>query len=74
MPDEKKYGWYSQESADSGCSTSIYARPDGSEVEICFLTNSPTDPSGSKWPDQQCVGEIKRYIRDGSPGKYFPNL
>ena len=60
----EKYGWYSAKHAALGGSTAIYTRPDGSEVEVSFVTLD-ANSSGTKWDDIQCVGPVVKFICDG---------
>lgn len=63
----KKYGFYSQLAADAGHGTYWYAKPDGSEVEVCCVETDPEGPD-YKWEDKVCLGEVSHWLRTGKPG------
>jgi hypothetical protein len=60
-PKEKLYGWVSWQH-QRHCQTVIYRHIDGSEVEISFVTLSPTH-HGTGWTDCKCIGEVTDFIR-----------
>jgi len=57
MTEPKQYGVYSQGFVDMGYPTSIYLTPDGNEVEVCGIYDTP-DCSRFKWKDRVLLGEI----------------
>jgi hypothetical protein len=59
----KKYGFWSEEFVRRGHRTAIWSQPDGSEVEICFISDSETPPK--TWPDLTLVGEVTDWRRQG---------
>lgn len=60
----QEYGWYSKLGAEKA-GTYIYARPDGSEVEVTTVSNSAETP-GSYWGDEVCLGPVAKWVRDGT--------
>lgn len=61
--EKKKYGFWSTAAANAGGSA-IYARPDGTEVEITALYDNPEGKT-YMWEDKRCIGEITHYLRQG---------
>lgn len=62
-PKEKHYGWVSRQHMRH-CRTVVYRHIDGSEVEVSFVTLSPTH-HGTGWTDCKCIGEVTDFIRPG---------
>lgn len=58
-------GFYSAESVRCGNGTSIYLRPDGSEVEICLWYSSPEYLKDVGWLDLIDVGPVTKWVRVG---------
>ena len=63
------HAWWSDKMASVVPHTSIYATPDGREVETCNVTDSPIH--GCYWPDMVYLGEVTHWLRDG-PRNYQP--
>jgi len=60
-PKEKLYGWVSNQS-NRHSSTVVYRRPNGSEVEVSFVSYNPTH-HGTCWTDCLCIGEVTEFVR-----------
>lgn len=56
------HAWYSRQAASLFGST-IYARADGSEVEITTVSEDFHFDYG--WPDKQYRGQVVKYLRPG---------
>lgn len=52
--------WYSESAVAYGCGSSIYAREDGTEVEVTAVN---TSAESYQWPDKEPRGEVVRYVR-----------
>lgn len=61
------YAWYSPRTAKLYGSV-IYARADGTEVEVTIVCDSNVSNDG--WTDKIYVGEVTRYLRKGQAGEY----
>jgi hypothetical protein len=68
----KLYGAYSVEAARR-CGTHIYLRPDGTEVEITFVSLINHN-STYLWEDVVWVGEIVKFVRPGRPAQVLHYL
>ena len=62
----RRFGFISQKSMDKGHGTVWYATTDGGEVE-CGAVDSDPEAKGYEWPDKRSVGEVCKYLRQGSP-------
>lgn len=62
------YGFYSEKGAKLG-GTSIYATPDGKEVEVSCVDENPSAPE-YKWDDKVYVGPVTRWIRTAQRGEF----
>lgn len=60
------YGVYSTEAAKQ-FGSSIYARPDGAEVEVTGVYNQPDARYG--WPDAVWIGEVSFWKRPCQRGR-----
>jgi hypothetical protein len=67
----KRYGFVSHKSIAAGCGSSIYATPDGREVEVTCVDRDPNGWEGYKWDDVQPVGEVTRWLRDGAKSQFM---
>lgn len=64
------HAWWSDKSLDV-LSTSVYQRPDGSEVEVCQVG---TDPNSFAWEDRRYLGLVVNlenggWVRSGMSGQ-----
>ena len=57
------HAWWSERMAAVVQDTSIYATPDGREVETCLVTE--TLEHHTAWPDIVYLGEVTQWIRTG---------
>ena len=57
----KKYGWISVQSIDAGNDGFFYERTDGSQIEVCEITDNP-NKHNSGWTDMECIGEVTKFI------------
>lgn len=68
------YAWYSEKAAAQRGS-SIYAREDGTEVEVTSVYREIEGGKDYLWEDKKYVGEVVRYVRTKQPRnselKYF---
>ena len=67
---KKKYGWISAKSIDAGNNGFIYEKPDGSQIEICKITDDPNKTT-SGWTDIECIGEVTKWIAEIPHNKRF---
>lgn len=56
------YAWYSEKAA-AQIGSSIYAREDGTEVEVTSVDREIEGGKDYLWDDKQYVGEVVRYVR-----------
>lgn len=58
------YGYVSVKAINAHCGTSLYSTPDGGEVEVSAVGQSPDPKEGQyNWDDAVCVGEVVHHIR-----------
>ena len=70
IPEKVKFGFFS-ETAAGKLGSLLYKRPDGTEVDVTAIYD--TKEEGEKfyhWNDKVCVGEVTRFIRKKSYGRY----
>ena len=58
------HGWYSKKMSNQSRGTSFYRTPDGGEIEVTNVNDSPTEPS-TGWDDDTYVGEVTEWLRKG---------
>lgn len=57
------HAWWSEQMAKVVANTAIYATPDGREIEVCQVTETPEHHT--QWPDIVYLGEVTCWIGDG---------
>lgn len=57
---KKKYGWFSQQSAEN-YGVALYGTPTGSSIYVTCVTDNKSE-SGTGWKDIVYVGEVTEYI------------
>lgn len=65
----KRYGFYSAAAVKSGSSTSFWAKPDGSDVEVSYVSEDPKGDNYS-WDDKESLGEVTKCVRAGKRHRF----
>lgn len=76
MREEKMYGWFSGQAAESSRKSSnnemgfcVYLDTDGKEVMVTNVTQQKE--TQTHWKDEQFVGELIRCVRDNTGAKQY---
>lgn len=60
--ENKMYGWYSAH-MDRNFGHAVYLSPEGLEIKITEVLNSPDKRPSGKWNDYVYVGEVTTFIK-----------